>query len=239
MLMHAAISATNLTVQKQGKSVLKNLTFGVEPFSITGLIGPSGSGKTTLMRTIIGAQAKTSGDLVVLQKPAGDPQLRSQIGYVTQDPAVYGDLTVLQNLRYFAAISNAKNQIKVVLAMVDLQQHANQVVATLSGGERARVSLAVALLGDPKLLVLDEPTVGLDPVLRQHLWKLFADLTTQGVTVLVSSHVMDEAERCANILLLREGELLHHGSRQQLLTHTAATTVEDAFLTLVQGDHHA
>ncbi len=237
--MHSAIVADNLSVSREGSAILHELTFRVEPFAITGLIGPSGSGKTTLMRAIIGAQAITKGQALVLGKPAGDAWLRSHVGYVTQAPAVYNDLTVAQNLRYFAAIIGRQSQVDKVLEQVDLRSHATQIVSSLSGGEQARVSLAVALLGDPQLLVLDEPTIGLDPLLRRHLWRLFEQLAAQGKTVLVSSHVMDEAERCADILLLREGKLLHQGSKKQLLANTGMATVEDAFLALVQGEAHA
>jgi ABC-2 type transport system ATP-binding protein len=237
--MHATITADNLIVTKDAKPILRDISFAVEPFTITGLIGPSGSGKTTHMRTIIGAQKISKGDLIVLEKPAGNAWLRSQIGYVTQSPSVYNDLTIAQNLQYFASIIGQRSQVNEVLELVDLQSHAKQVVSSLSGGEQARVSLAIALLGDPKLLVLDEPTVGLDPLLRKHLWELFARLTAKGKTVLVSSHVMDEAERCANILLLREGKLLHAGSKQTLLENTGMVTVENAFLQLVEGANNA
>jgi len=237
--MHVAINAVGVGVLKDSLPILHDLTFGVEPFAITGLIGPSGSGKTTLMRSIIGVQQLTKGDLTVLDKPAGHPSLRARIGYVTQSPAIYDDLTVEQNMRYFASIVGAPSQIKSVLDQVHLTHQARQIAGSLSGGERARVSLAVALLGDPQLLVLDEPTVGLDPVLRKHLWELFAELTTKGKTVLVSSHVMDEAERCKNILLLRDGQLLHQGSRQALLSQTHTDSVEDAFLQLVEEHTNA
>lgn len=234
--MHAAISATDLAIKKDGLPILHDLNFTVEPFTITGLIGPSGSGKTTLMRSIIGAQQITKGDLTVLDMPSGSARLRSQIGYVTQSPAVYDDLTVAQNMRYFAAIIGApKSQVAEVLEAVALNHHATQVVNSLSGGERARVSLAVALLGDPQLLVLDEPTVGLDPVMRRHLWNLFESLAASGKTLLISSHVMDEAERCTDIILLRDGWLLHQGSKQSLLDKTHTHSVEEAFLRIVEG----
>lgn len=234
--MHAAIEASDVAVIKDGLPILHDVNFVIKPGEITGLIGPSGSGKTTLMRSIIGAQKVSSGVLTVLDCPAGSAALRSQIGYVTQSPAVYDDLTVAQNMRYFAALTNASAaQIGIVLDQVSLTHHSKQLVHLLSGGERARVSLAVALLGDPQLLVLDEPTVGLDPVLRKHLWDLFANLAAQGKTILASSHVMDEAERCANIILLRDGWLLHQGSKQDLLDQTRTKTVEAAFLRLVEG----
>lgn len=236
MMTAISIEATKLVVQKQATRILDELTFQVRAGSITGLIGPSGSGKTTLMRAIVGVQ-KYQGNLNVLAKPAGDKKLRTRIGYVTQSPAIYSDLTVAQNLHYFAVIARAsKAQEQTILEQVDLQAHKNQLASTLSGGQKARVSLAIALLGSPDLLVLDEPTVGLDPILRRDLWNLFARLAGQGKTLLISSHVMDEADRCDELLLLRDGKLLWQDSRQQLLAQTATRSVEEAFLTIVAGE---
>lgn len=229
-----AIIAHELTVVRDGTKILDHVTFAMERGNITGLIGPSGSGKTTLMRAIVGAQAITAGKLEVLGLPAGHEQLRPRIGYVTQSPAVYADLTARQNLRYFATILGVhKRRVDEVLATVDLQ-HVNQLVGAMSGGQQARVSLAVALLGDPQLLVLDEPTVGLDPVLRKNLWALFRQLAAEGRSLLISSHVMDEAEQCADILLLRDGTVLNFSSKQGLLERSGAKTVQDAFLELAE-----
>lgn len=231
----SAIEANGLSVQKDKKQILDKLNFTVKSGTITGLIGPSGSGKTTLMRTIVGVQ-KYDGKLLVLGKPAGDKSLRPQIGYVTQSPAVYSDLTIRQNLEYFASVAGAKKQ-KVAEAIKDvhLEDHERQTVSSLSGGQRARVSLAIALLSQPKLLVLDEPTVGLDPILRDELWRLFAELAKNGATLIISSHVMDEAERCDELLLMRDGKLLWNDTRQALLAQTHTTTVEDAFVATVKG----
>lgn len=238
--MSNAVVAEHLTLILGTVRAIDDVTFGIAPGRITGLIGPSGSGKTTLMRAIIGAQRVTHGTLQVLDMPAGSKELRRQIGYVTQTPAVYGDLTVLQNLRYFAAIIGCpKSDIKRVLKQVDLIPQTNQMTALLSGGQLARVSLAVALLGDARLLILDEPTVGLDPVLRKHLWALFGELAAEGRTLLVSSHVMDEAEQCPEILLLRDGKVLSHGTKRALLRDTETRSVEAAFLQLVEGKNHA
>jgi len=229
------IEAKGLRVEKAGKPVLDDVTFTVMPGVITGLIGPSGAGKTTLMRAIVGVQMY-QGELRVLGEMAGSASLRPKIGYVTQSPSVYDDLTVRQNLAYFATLLRApKAKIDEIIATVQLQKQAKQVVGSLSGGQRARVSLAVALLGDPELLVLDEPTVGLDPLLRQELWALFAELAARGKTLLISSHVMDEAERCDQLLLVRDGVLLWNKSRQELLAKTHTQTVEDAFLAMVTG----
>lgn len=234
--MAQGIIAKDTSVVKGDKTILRSLDFEVQAGTITGLMGPSGAGKTTLMRAIVGLQAY-EGQLSVLGQTAGASRLRSRIGYVTQSPSVYDDLTVWQNLAYFGTLLRAsKRQINETIETVQLQEQATQVVDTLSGGQRARVSLAVALLGDPELLVLDEPTVGLDPLLRQGLWSLFADLAAQGKTLLISSHVMDEAEKCNQLLLVRDGSLLWNQSRAELLVKTGTSTVEDAFLAMVSGE---
>jgi ABC-2 type transport system ATP-binding protein len=213
---------------------LDELTFTVQKGSITGLIGPSGSGKTTLMRSIVGVQV-FEGVLTISGIPAGSAALRTSIGYVTQAPAIYEDLTVIQNLRYFATLARAdKKQVMSVIETVKLTKQTHQLAATLSGGQKARVSLAIALLGNPDILVLDEPTVGLDPLLRRELWQLFAELAAAGKTLLVSSHVMDEAERCEALLLIRDGRLLWNDSRKLLLQETHMSSVEDAFVCMVE-----
>ncbi|MGV9785982.1 ABC transporter ATP-binding protein [Streptomyces sp. NPDC003435] len=236
-----AVRATGLTVVRGTRTVLNDLRFTVPRGRITGLLGPSGCGKSTLIRSITGTQAKVTGTLEVLGSSAGHPTLRSRIGYVTQAPSVYDDLTVEQNLDYFAAIldpgraaaDRRREHVTRAIADVDLTTHADALAGNLSGGQRSRVSLAVALLGTPDLLVLDEPTVGLDPVLRRDLWNLFHDLAERGTTLLVSSHVMDEAERCHRLLLMREGRVLADDTPENLRTRTATDTVEAAFLRLV------
>ncbi|WP_189315012.1 ABC transporter ATP-binding protein [Streptomyces brasiliensis] len=237
-----AVRAVGLTVVRGPRTVLRGLEFAVPRGQITGLLGPSGCGKSTLMRSIVGTQAKVAGTLEVLGRLAGHPTLRTRIGYVTQAPSVYDDLTVRQNLDYFAAILDPgraaaeRRQADVTRAItdVDLTSHADALAGNLSGGQRSRVSLAVALLGTPELLVLDEPTVGLDPVLRRDLWNLFHDIAaTRGATLLISSHVMDEAERCHRLLLMREGEILADDTPEALRTRTGSETVEAAFLHLV------
>lgn len=233
--MQDAILADGLTVVRDGKTVLDKLSFGIGSGKLTGLIGPSGSGKTTLIRAIVGAQKITGGSLRVLGRPAGSKVLRPSIGYVTQSPSVYGDLTTAQNLHYFAAIlGKGKADVSRVIKQVDLQDQGSQLVDSLSGGQHARVSLAVALLGDAQLLVLDEPTVGLDPLLREHLWGLFKSLAHEGRRLLISSHVMDEAEKCDDLLLLRDGKVLSFSSKHELLQKTGQHSVEAAFLDLVE-----
>lgn len=229
-----SIIAANMSVRKDKTSILHDLTFTVKQGVITGLIGPSGSGKTTLMRAIVGVQQVGGGTLTVLGLPAGSKDLRYKIGYMSQNSAIYNDLTARQNIQYFANILGVDaHQVDSRIVAVDLQQQQHQLVEKLSGGQKTRVSLAIALLGNPDILVLDEPTVGLDPILRRDLWRLFAKLATQGKTLVISSHVMDEAERCDNVLLLREGDLLWQDSRQRLLDVTHTTSVEAAFLQTV------
>lgn len=231
------VVAEKVQVIRGGVTALDTVSFRIEPGKITGLIGPSGSGKTTVLRAILGAQIITGGTLTVLGKPAGSKDIREHIGYQPQTPAVYADVTVLQNITYFADIFGVGNDaVHHVLKQVDLTSQTNQLTGTLSGGQLARVSLAVALLGNADLLILDEPTVGLDPVLREKLWELFRSLADEGKTLLISSHVMDEAERCENILLLRDGRVLSHGPKQELLKRSNTKTVEAAFLKLAGGD---
>lgn len=235
-VMTAAVSSAGFTVRRGGRRVLSELSFEVRPGTVYGLLGPSGCGKTTLMRAIVGVQ-RHEGRLEVLGVPAGSPALRGRIGYVSQSPSVYTDITVAENLRYFTAVAGAGHgRTAQVLGLVGLSAKSGTRVGELSGGERARVSLAAALLGEPELLVLDEPTVGLDPLLRRELWTVFAGLATAGTTLLVSSHVMDEAARCDVLMLLRAGRILVAGdSPAQLLARTGASSVEDAFLALVSG----
>ncbi len=234
-MIENAVAVTGLSVARGGRDVVCDLSFSLAPGTLTGLLGPSGSGKTTLMRALVGVQANVRGDVEVLGLPAGTPALRNRVGYVTQDASVYLDLTVRENLRYFAALLDAPAaQADELLESVDLTERADQLVSTLSGGEKSRVSLATALLNEPALLVLDEPTVGLDPVLRRDLWDLFRRYAGTGVTVLVSSHVMDEATRCDRLLLMREGQLIADGTEAELLAAAGCQDVESAFLALVE-----
>jgi ABC-2 type transport system ATP-binding protein len=216
--------------------VLPELSLDVRGGAVTGLLGPSGSGKSTLLRAIVGVQQIASGSVHVLGLDAGSPPLRRRVGYVTQAPSVYGDLTVAENLRYFARVLGAPGgATESALATVGLEAFAGRVVNRLSGGQRARVSLATALLGSPEVLVLDEPTVGLDPVLRRDLWDTFHRLADDGATLLVSSHVMDEAERCDDLLLLSEGRVIATGSPADVRARTGADTLDNAFLRLIEG----
>jgi ABC-2 type transport system ATP-binding protein len=229
----AAIEVEQLRVRRGGAAVLHAIDVRIAAGRVTGLIGPSGCGKTTLMRAIVGVQRIEAGRVRVLGEAAGARPLRRRVAYVTQAPSVYGDLTVRENLRYFARVLGAgAARVEEVLETVALGAQASRVTAGLSGGERARVSLASALLGEPEVLVLDEPTVGLDPVLRRDLWAMFHRLAGDGATLLVSSHVMDEAARCDHLLFMREGRFLAAGSPDELLAETGAADLESAFLAL-------
>jgi ABC-2 type transport system ATP-binding protein len=231
----SAVVVENLRVRRGARTVLHDLSFEVPRGSVTGLLGPSGCGKTTLMRAVVGVQIVEAGTVTVLGHPAGSAKLRDKIGYATQNPSVYADLTVSEALRYFASVLRAPaGDVARVIDEVNLGTHADHIVGQLSGGQLTRASLAVALLGKPELLVLDEPTVGLDPVLREDLWTLFHRLAGDGVTLLVSSHVMDEASRCQRLLLMREGRILADGTPAALRTSTGADDLEQAFLSLVR-----
>ncbi|MDJ1133567.1 ABC transporter ATP-binding protein [Streptomyces iconiensis] len=233
-----AVSAYGLGVTRGRTQLLSDISFGVPRGTIVGLLGPSGCGKTTLLRCVMGIQGGTTGHVQVLCHSAGAKALRTRVGYVTQAPSVYADLTVLENLQYFSAALGLRgwrreNAVVRVIKEVDLAEYADRPVKRLSGGQYSRVSLAVALLGTPDLLVMDEPTVGLDPLVRRELWSVFRRLAEGGTTLMVSSHVMDEADRCDRLLLMREGQLLASCNRAELLAHTGSGSVEEAFARLV------
>ncbi|WP_082462085.1 ABC transporter ATP-binding protein [Agromyces sp. Leaf222] len=231
----AAVIVDDLHVRRGSSAVLDGLSLAVPSGAIVGLLGPSGSGKTTLMRSIVGVQVVQSGSIEVLGLAAGSAPLRRRVAYVTQQASVYDDLTVRQNLAYFRRVLGAPaSDMDRVIERTDLGDVADRLVGSLSGGQRGRVSLAAALLGEPELLVLDEPTVGLDPVLRVQLWDLFRSLADGGATLLVSSHVMDEAKRCDRLLLMRDGELLADDTVEGLLAFTGTDDVETAFLRLIE-----
>ena len=236
----AAIAAAGLTVRRGRHTVFDGVDLSVPRGQITGLLGPSGCGKTTLMRSIVGVQTGVTGQLRVLGEPAGSRALRHRVSYATQAASVYDDLTVMQNLRYFAGVLGVhRSDADRVVGLVGLDGAAGQRVESLSGGQRGRVSLAAALLGDPELVVLDEPTVGLDPLLRTELWQLFQELAAGGVTLLVSSHVMDEALRCDRLLLLREGKIVADTTPRDLLESTGTSDPEAAFLAIIASQDGA
>lgn len=229
-----AVRVCDLRVRRSGSEILHGLAFALPTGTITGLLGPSGCGKTTLMRVLVGVQ-RYDGEVAVLGAEPGAPAVRDRIGYVTQEAAVYKDLTARQNLRYFASLAGSRaRDIDEVLETVGLASLADRPVGTYSGGEANRVSLACALVAGPELLVLDEPTVGLDPLTREDLWATFHALASQGATLLVSSHVMDEAFRCDCVLLMRDGNLLDTTTASALLERTGVETLDEAFLTVIR-----
>jgi len=233
----AAVSVRDLVVERGGTRVLPGISLDVGRGVVTGLLGPSGSGKSTLLRAIVGVQIVKSGAVDVLGELAGSAGLRRRVGYMTQAPSVYGDLSVRENVLYFARVLGVEPDAALAtLERVGLAELSDNLVARLSGGQRARVSLATALLAEPELLVLDEPTVGLDPVLRRDLWDFFHTLAESGTTLLVSSHVMDEAARCDRLVLLREGSILADLTPDELLRRTGASDLDSAFLSLVEGE---
>ncbi len=235
-MVNNAVEITGLTVARGGRPVLDGLDLTVGG-GVTGLLGPSGCGKTTLMRCLVGVQQIVSGEVTVLGQEAGSAPLRDRIGYHTQAASVYDDLTVAENLMFFARVQGLdRAAVDRAIEAVDLEDATDQLVGRMSGGQRSRASLAVALLGDPDLLVLDEPTVGLDPVLRQQLWQLFHRLADAGSAVLVSSHVMDEAERCDRLLLMREGAIIADGSPAEIRDRSGSADIEAAFLSIVGGE---
>ena len=225
----------HLRVIRGKRPAIHDLSVQIARGTITGLLGPSGCGKTTLMRSIVGTQIVTAGTVTVLGHPAGSSPLRRRVGYMPQDPTIYDDLRIIDNVRYFASLFGmdaraADNAIDAV----GLSDHQTALCGNLSGGQRTRASLACALVCQPDLLVLDEPTVGLDPVLRADLWEQFHSLAKSGVTLLVSSHVMDEADRCGDLLLMREGHLLAHITPDRLREDTGCQSLEDAFLSIIR-----
>lgn len=234
--METAIEVTDLVVHRGRREVLHGLSTQISRGVVTGLLGPSGSGKTTLMRAIVGVQLVKSGRVSVFGKPAGSPDLRRQVGYLTQDPSVYPDLTVRENVRYFASLYGlGADDADQTIRDVGLAEQAKQLVSTLSGGQHSRASLACALVGRPSILVLDEPTVGQDPVLRDELWKRFRQLAADGATLLVSSHVMDEANRCDRLILIREGEIIADDTPDAVKSAAGTDDLDEAFLRLVRG----
>ena len=235
-MMKNAVEVRDLVVRRGGREVLKGIGFTIEEGSVTGLLGPSGCGKSTLMRALVGVQQLTSGSVRAFGEEAGTSALRSRIGYVTQAASVYDDLTVAENLTLLrqGARRRAATRSTSRSRPSTCGSHADQVVGRLSGGQRSRASLAVALLGNPDLLVLDEPTVGLDPVLRRDLWKLFHEIADRGAAVFVSSHVMDEADRCDRLMLMREGVIIADDTPDGIREKTRTDDIESAFLALVE-----
>jgi ABC-2 type transport system ATP-binding protein len=235
-MVNNLVEVRDLVVDRGGRRVLHGLDLTIERGSVTGLLGPSGCGKSTLIRALVGVQQLVSGQVRIAGTEAGSKELRDRIGYVTQDPSVYLDLTVRENLTFFSRVLGIDGEnVERAIRRVDLADQADRVVGRLSGGQLSRASLAVALLGRPELLVLDEPTVELDPVLRRDLWALFHRLADDGAAVFVSSHVMDEAERCDRLLLMRDGRIIADDTPDHIREKTGTDDIESAFLVLVEA----
>ncbi len=232
-----ALDIDKLRIDRGGRTVIDSISLSVPAGIITGLLGPSGCGKTTLMRAVVGEQKITAGSAKVFGQHAGARSLRRRIGYVTQSPSIYPDLTTVENIRYFARLYGVdKQRAYDVIDAVGLTAKKSELAGNLSGGQQGRVSLACALVCDPDLLILDEPTVGLDPVLRAELWEQFAGLAARGKTLLISSHAMDEARNCANLILMRDGAVLAHAKPADIMRQTACADLELAFMRLVIKD---
>jgi ABC-2 type transport system ATP-binding protein len=237
-----AVKIKNLSITLGGQvRALRHIDLELSTGRIAGFIGPSGAGKTTLIKCIVGRLKVPKGSVEVLGLPSGSPKLRSSVSYMTQELSVYADLTVAENLRYFSRMAGlsrveTSKTIKNLLQTVDMPDRANALVKNLSGGQKQRVSLAIALIASPKLMVLDEPTIGLDPMLRENLWQLFRKVAASGTTLVISSHSMDEARRCDDLVLIREGEVIAHDSPKELLCKTDTKSVEQAFLKLVEAN---
>jgi ABC-2 type transport system ATP-binding protein len=228
------IQATHISVEKSKKKILDNFSIEIDESRIVGLIGPSGSGKTTLIRTLVGSQRITNGNITTLGHAPGSKEVRSRIGYMAQKSAFYSDITVSENLHYFASILGvSRNRVSEILELTSLSKHSGSLANTLSGGESSRLSLGIALLGNPDILFLDEPTVGLDPILRIELWKLFLELRQQGKLIFISSHILEEAERCDEVILMRDGKLLFFGEPSELKKKTGSADIEGSFIQLV------
>src|SRR3954454_13568338 len=230
-----AIEVDDLVVERGKRRVLHGIGCSIPAGIVTGLLGPSGSGKTTLIRAIVGVQIVKAGTVTVLGMPAGSAPLRRKVGYQTQAPSVYADLSVRENARYFASLYGlGAAEADRAISDVGLTDAARQLVGNLSGGQRSRVSLACALVGTPEVLVLDEPTVGQDPVLRADLWAKFHDMAKDGTTLLISSHVMDEAGRCDRLLLIRDGGLIGDDTPAAVRARAGTEDLDEAFLRLIR-----
>lgn len=233
----ASIELRGIEVQRGGHPIITDLNLTVRSGEVFGLIGPSGSGKTTLIRGLLGLSPITNGSARVLDWSPGDASLRSRIGYMPQDAAIYPDLSARENLEFFAAIYRVDRQrIDDLLGMLDIEAIADRPVMTYSGGQRQRVALAAALIPKPEILLLDEPTVGLDPRLRVHLWETFRRLAHDGDTLVVSTHVMDEAEKCDRIAFMMDGQVVATGTPDELREQAGVSDLESAVLVLTDPE---
>ncbi|MFC5465240.1 ABC transporter ATP-binding protein [Lederbergia graminis] len=231
----SCVSVRHISKSFGKHQVLEDINLDIYEGEIFGLLGPSGAGKTTLVKQLSGLDTPTSGENYIFQEKMPDLKLINRIGYMAQSDALYEELSAKENLQFFAELYGLKGtkqsqRIKEVMKLVQLLDHINKPISTYSGGMKRRLSLAIALLHEPEILILDEPTVGIDPVLRKSIWGAFYELKQQGTTLIVTTHVMDEADKCDRLGLIREGKLIAVGTPQQLKEETKTTSIEDAFL---------
>lgn len=235
MIDKAVIKVKNMKQQFGKFAVLENINLSVKKGEILGMLGPSGSGKTTLVKAIVGMNKPTEGCIEVLGTSLPSLEAVKNIGYMAQADALYEDLNGYDNLLFFGALYGlkgkaAKERADYVLKLVDLYEHRKKLVKNYSGGMKRRLSLAIALVHKPEILILDEPTVGIDPVLRREFWKEFKKLKAEGTTIIITTHVMDEAENCDRLALIRNGGILALGTPEELKADSGRATIEDAFL---------
>jgi ABC-2 type transport system ATP-binding protein len=233
--MESIVSIQNVTKVFGKQTVLQEINLEIHKGEIFGLLGPSGAGKTTLVKQLIGLDLPTNGEVYLFGKKMPSLDLIQGVGYMSQSDALYTELSAKENLEFFATLyglkgKGRKKRIDEVMEIVQLTEHLNKLVSQYSGGMKRRLSLAAALLHEPDLLILDEPTVGIDPVLRQSIWDSFYELKNKGKTLIVTTHVMDEAEKCDRLGLIRDGHLIAVGTPSELKFQTNAATIEEAFL---------
>lgn len=231
-MSEAAVAVDSVVKRFGALRALDGISLHVARGQVYGLLGPNGSGKTTLIRAMVGMIEPDEGAVTVLGTRMPDIDVLGRIGYMTQAAALYPDLSVAENIDFFASITGARANVDDTLRLVELHDRKDSVVTTLSGGMRTRLSLACAIVHHPELLLLDEPTVGVDPRLRVGLWQRFHEMADEGTTIIVSSHVMDEAERCDRLGLILNGRVLAEGSVDELTRQAGVERLEDAFLAL-------
>ena len=229
------IEVSDLEVKYDKTTILKNINLNIKKGEIVGFLGPSGSGKTTLVKALIGMKAPSRGEIEVLGEKMPSLEVITKVGYMAQSDALYEDLTALDNLLFFGELYNlkgkaAKTRAMELLALVNLEKYASKAVRNYSGGMKRRLSLAISLIHSPELLILDEPTVGIDPVLRRSFWNEFKRIKNNGGTIIITTHVMDEAYNCDRLSLIREGEVIADGSSDEIIKASGTVNLEEAFL---------
>ncbi|GGA36264.1 ABC transporter ATP-binding protein [Paenibacillus physcomitrellae] len=235
------LSAHQVSKSFADKTILNDIRLAIKPAEIFGLLGPSGSGKTTLVKLLAGIDVPTTGEIRLLGTLLPNRSMLQQIGYMAQSDALYNELTARENMEFFAALYGLKgrrgrDRIAETAELVGLSEHLSKKAWQYSGGMKRRLSLAIALLHEPPVLLLDEPTVGIDPVLRRSIWAELKTLTGKGTTVVLTTHVMDEADKCDRLAMIRDGHILAEGSPEALLEQTGSDQIEDAFIQLGGGN---